>query len=66
MFQNPMTNDYYCKPRGGKMNLVITLDARAKELQVQVSKDGTQYHFTIPAYVNVMTSPIQEAFKQGT
>ncbi len=65
MFQSPLTNDYYCKPRGGKMNLVITLDAKAKDLQVQVSKDGTQYHFTVPAYVNVMTSPIQEAFKQG-
>lgn len=66
LFEAPMTNDYYCKPRGRKLNLFISLDPNAQALQVQVSKDGTQYHFTIPSYVDLMTSPIQNGFKLGT
>jgi hypothetical protein len=66
MFEAPMTNNYYCKPRGKKLNLFITLDAKGKSLGFQVSKDGNDYRFTVPAYVDLMTSPIQAAFKQGT
>ncbi len=66
LFESPMTNDYYCKPRGRKMHLFVTLDAKVQALQVQVSKDGNDYHFTIPGYIDLMTSPIQAGFKQGT
>lgn len=66
MFESPMTNDYYCKPRGRKLHVFIRLDAKAPAMQCQVSKDGNDYHFTIPAYTDLMTSPIQEAFKRGT
>jgi hypothetical protein len=66
MFQNPITNHYYCKPRGGKLHLFITLDAKAQALGCQVSKDGNDYRFAIPAYVDLMTSPIQEALKRGS
>lgn len=66
MFEAPMTNDYYCKPRGKKLHLFITLDPKATSMRCQVSKDGNDYHFFIPAYMDLMTSPIQQAFKQGT
>jgi hypothetical protein len=66
MFEAPMTNAYYCKPRGHKLHVFITLDAKAQAMRFQVSKDGNDYHFAIPAYIDLMTSPIQEAFKQGT
>jgi hypothetical protein len=66
MFERPMTNKYYCKPRGHKLHLFITLDASGQALRYQVGKDGNDYRFTIPAYADLMTSPIQEAFKQGT
>jgi len=62
----PITEKYYCKPRGGKLHIFITLDPKAQSLKCQVSKDGNDYHFSIPAYMDVTTSPVEEAFKQGT
>ncbi|MGH9547975.1 MAG: hypothetical protein ACRD3W_01320, partial [Terriglobales bacterium] len=33
----PITNKYYCKPRGGKLIMTITLDPQAKALRCDIS-----------------------------
>ena len=66
MIAAPITEKYYCKPRGGKLNLTITVDPQAKNLRCDVSKDGNSYHFFVPAYADVTTSWVEEALKRGT
>jgi hypothetical protein len=66
IIEAPIGEKYYCKPRGGKLFLTITLDAKAKAMRCDVSKDGNTYHFYMPAYMDVSTSPVEEALKRGT
>jgi len=66
IIEAPIGEKYYCKPRGGKLLLTITLDSKGKALRCDVSKDGNSYHFYVPAYMEVSTSPVEEALKRGT
>jgi hypothetical protein len=66
MIGAPIDEKYYCKPRGGKLFLTLTLDAKAKAMRCDISKDGNTYHFFLPAYMQVTTSPVEEALKRGT
>lgn len=66
LISNPIGESFCCKPRGHKLHLTITVDPKAKAFTSTVSKDGNDYHFMLPAYVGVSTSPIEEAFKKGT
>ena len=65
-FGAPIGEKYYCNPRGGKLNVTISLDSKAPALRSSVSKDGNDYRFSVPAYMNVTTSPVEEALKTGT
>jgi hypothetical protein len=63
---NPITDTNYCKPRGHKINVTISIDTKAKALGSTVSKDGNDYHLLLPAYMDISTMPIEAAFKKGT
>ena len=48
--QRLQANPAYLKPRGGKLQMNISFDSKAKDFSGKVSKDGNTYDLVFPIY----------------
>ncbi len=62
-----MANPAYLKPLGGKLQMNISFDPKAKDFSGKVSKDGNTYDLVFPIYAGNMSNwKFEELLKKGT